>query len=378
MQSGPLRVLSIAHPAVSREAGRLRYRPFAGRADLDVHLVVPRRFHQFGRWIDADPPDDPGVSMHVLPIWLPRAGPMGWYLHVYPGLGRLVRRLRPDVVHLWEEPWSLVVLQACLLRGPVPVVLEVDQNILKRLPPPFETIRRFTLGRTAHILARSPDATAVVQASGYAGPVTPIGYGVDAETFRPAAGLVASVTLRLGYVGRLVGEKGLDDVLDAMSRSRARTHLAIMGEGPHEAHLRGRVAALGLDGRVDFTPWAPPAEVARFLQGCDALVLATRTTRAVREQFGRVIIEAQACGVPVIGSTGGAIPSVVGPGGWIVPESDPDALAATFDRIAAAPEERVARGLAARRNVAERFTYDAVADALARAWSEAAQRRYQD
>ncbi len=353
--------------------GRLRYHPLAQRADLDVHLVVPARWHQFGRTIDADPPGDPGVTVHVLPIRLPKAGPMGWYLHVYPGLRRLIRRLRPDVIHLWEEPWSLVALQACLLRGGAALVLEVDQNILKRLPPPFEALRRYTLARTDHVLARSPDAEAVVRATGYAGPVRFIGYGVDTATFRADdAPNRNEETLRLGYVGRLVVEKGLDDMLDAMARGPAPVHLAIMGEGPHEAHLRRRAEALGLAQRVSFEPWAPPAGVARFVRECDALILLTRTTPAVREQFGRVIIEAQACGVPVIGSSCGAIPSVVGPGGWIVPESAPAALADLLTHIAAQPEERAERAEAGRRNVADRFTYAAVAESLAAAWTDAA------
>jgi len=58
----PLRVLSIADTAVSRAAGRLRYHPFAHDGSLDVTLVVPSRWHQFGRWLTADPADDPGAA----------------------------------------------------------------------------------------------------------------------------------------------------------------------------------------------------------------------------------------------------------------------------------------------------------------------------
>jgi glycosyltransferase involved in cell wall biosynthesis len=101
------------------------------------------------------------------------------------------------------------------------------------------------------------------------------------------------------------------------------------------------------------------------------LVLLTRTTKEVREQFGRVIIEAQACGVPVIGSECGAIPSVICDGGWVVPEKDPQALSKLLDDIAAHQGARNARALAAQRNVATRFTYDAVAQALASAWMSA-------
>ena len=101
-------------------------------------------------------------------------------------------------------------------------------------------------------------------------------------------------------------------------------------------------------------------------------MLPTRTDNAVKEQFGRVIIEAHACGVPVIGSRSGAIPHVVERGGWIVPERDPAALAAILDRLSSSPEEVSACGAAARANVAARFTYGAIARTLAKAWREAA------
>ncbi|NPU67755.1 glycosyltransferase family 4 protein [Bradyrhizobium sp. 83012] len=363
---GRLRIVSIAHPATSSEAGRLRYRHLASRPDVDLHLVMPEVWKEFGRTITAAPFDD-RYPVHRLPIRLPEVGPMKWYLHFYPALRRLLRELDPDVIHLWEEPWSIVALQAQMLRGRAALVLEVDQNILKRLPPPFEAIRKFVLGRTDHILSRSPAATDVVRARGYAGPVTPIGYGVDLATFAPAGERptrIADAPLRLGYVGRLVVEKGLDDALEALARTRSAATLSIMGEGPHEAHLRQRVKELGLGDRVDLQGWASPAEVASFLRGLDALLLLTRTTGAVREQFGRVIIEAQACGVPVIGSTCGAIPDVVGEGGWIVPERDPHRLCRLIDGLTADRLELATCARAARTNVLARFTYDAVASAI--------------
>jgi glycosyltransferase involved in cell wall biosynthesis len=253
--------------------------------------------------------------------------------------------------------------------------LEVDQNILKRLPPPFEAIRKYVLRRTDHVLSRSPDATAVVRARGYDGPVTPIGYGVDLATFtpKPARPNAQREPLKIGYVGRLVEEKGLDDALDAMGMCNGPLSLSIMGEGPHEAALRRRVQELGLDSRVSFSGWGRPGEVARFLHGLDALLLLTRTTRAVKEQFGRVIIEAQASGVPVIGSTCGAIPDVVRAGGWIVPERDPKGLSELLNGIIGDKTLLHAKRLAARENVMARFTYEAVATSLDTACRAAAQ-----
>jgi len=180
-------------------------------------------------------------------------------------------------------------------------------------------------------------------------------------------------SFRIGYVGRLVEEKGLDDVLDAMALGPQSIALSIMGEGPYEARLRQRVAELGLADRVDFRGWSAPAEVATFLQGLSALVLLTRTTKHVREQFGRVIIEAQACGVPVIGSTCGAIPSVIGDGGWVVPERSPEKLRDLLIETARDPGLVAAKALAARHNVEARFTYGAVATAVETACRAAAE-----
>jgi glycosyltransferase involved in cell wall biosynthesis len=377
-ENRPLRIASIAHPAVSSEAGRLRYPTLAAKRDVDLHLIVPAIWKEFGRTIVAEPPRETGFSVHVLPIRLPQAGPMNWYLHFYPGLRRLLRQIDPDVIHLWEEPWSIVALQAQMLRRRAAVVLEVDQNILKRLPPPFETIRRYVLRHTDHVLSRSPDATMVVRARGYDGPVTPIGYGVDVTTFAPLShppSAEADRPLTIGYVGRLVEEKGLDEALDAMAMSGAPVTLSIMGEGPYEAKLRERIATLGLEQRVSFQGWGSPGDVANFLRSLDALVLLTRTTSAVKEQFGRVIIEAQACGVPVIGSTCGAIPDVVGDGGWIVPEREPQALRTLLNQIAIDPSLVRAKGFAARSNVQARFTYEAVATALESACRAAADAR---
>ena len=371
----PLRIVSIAHPAVSSESGRLRYPFLAAKRDVELHLVLPAIWKEFGRTIVAEPPKQTGFSVHVMPILLPQAGPMNWYLHFYPGLRRLLRKIDPDVIHLWEEPWSIVALEAQLLRRRAALVLEVDQNILKRLPPPFERIRNYVLGHTDHVLSRSPDATMVVRARGYHGPVTPIGYGVDLSTFTPVrhpAAFSERSVLRIGYVGRLIEEKGIDEVLDAMALAGAPVSFSIMGEGPYEAKLRERVAALGLSNRVTFRGWGVPADVADFIRNLDALVLLTRTTKAVREQFGRVIIEAQACGVPVIGSTCGAIPDVVGDGGWIVPERDARGLREVLDSIAGDPAQLRAKGYAARENVQARFTYEAVATALQTACKAAA------
>ena len=378
----PLRVLCISHSAVSRIHGRLRYDSLLGRPDLRFDLVMPNRWSERGRWLPPDLPHPDEDWVHALPIRWARAGAATWHLHHYVGLAGLMREVRPQVIHLWQEPWSLVALQTVRLRNRLcpqaVLVLEVDQNLHKRLPAPFGQIRRSVLRQTGHVLGRSDEAIQVVRACGYSGPAGRIGYGVDSSVFRPPerAGHPVLPGLTVGYVGRFIEEKGVGDLIEAVSRAAAPVRLAIMGEGPFQASLVAQAAALGVSDRLRVLPWGPPEDVAAFMGGLDVLALLTRTTETVREQFGRVIIEAQACGTPVIGSGSGAIANVVGDGGWIVPERAPDAVAALLDRLAAQPMELEAARARAVRQVGERFSFAGQAGALESAWRSAATRTH--
>jgi glycosyltransferase involved in cell wall biosynthesis len=371
----PLKVLSIAHVGVSRDRGRLRYHPLAQSPDLDVHLLVPERWREYGRNMIADAVDDVGLTVHVEPILLPYLPRVNWYGHFYPRLRSIIRKVEPDVIHLAEEPWSVVALQASRLRGDAALVVEVEQNILRRLPQPFESIRRHVLKQTDAIVSRSPEATVVARACGFKGSVKSLGYGVNQGVFTPAragcAPRLSSSLMRMGYVGRLVEEKGIDEALTAIALSRSPVSIALMGEGPHERALRQRVRELGLEDRVSFRGWGSLQDVATFLRSLDVSFLLSRSTITWREQFGRMIIESQSCGVPVIGSTSGAIPDVIGRGGWVVPERDPNALTQLLDGLSRTPHEISTKAAAGLDNVATRFTPEKIARALADAWREA-------
>ncbi len=370
-----LRVLSIAHPAVKTSIGRLRYRELTRATDLDVHLVVPDRWRENDKIYEPDPGGDAGYTLHIEKAALTYLPKVQWYAHFYPRLRSLVDKLAPDVIHLWEEPWSLVAFQASRLARDAALVLEVDQNILRRLPFPFEAIRRRVLQRTDFILSRSRDATSVVRNCGYVGPVSSIAYGVDQTVFTPKPGADVDPSrspLLIGYCGRLVVEKGLDDVLDAMKIANVPVKLSIMGDGAYAGSLRSRVQSEGLSNRVDFLPWKSPHGVAEFFQAQHASILMSRTARTWREQFGRTIIESQSSGTPVIGSTSGSIPDVIGNGGWVVAEQNPVELAALLGRLSADGGEIVARRAAGLANVSTRYTYDIVAQDLADGWRAAA------
>ena len=167
-----------------------------------------------------------------------------------------------------------------------------------------------------------------------------------------------------GYVGRLVEEKGLADFLEALALSGPRVRAVLVGEGPFEGALREQMARLGLESRASILPARSPGHLAPLMGALDALVLPSRTTARWKEQFGRVLIEAGACGVPVIGSDSGAIPDVVGGAGRVFPEGNARELARHLDELSAHPEDARALGKAGRRAAEDRYSWARVAQAM--------------
>jgi glycosyltransferase involved in cell wall biosynthesis len=125
--------------------------------------------------------------------------------------------------------------------------------------------------------------------------------------------------------------------------------------------LRELAYHLGLGNSVSFREWVPSTRVPTFYRNLDVLVLPSRSRSNWVEQFGRVLIEAMACGVPVVGSDCGEIPNVVGDAGLIFPEGDVDALRACLARLMESSELRAALASRGRERVLTHFTQAQVA-----------------
>jgi glycosyltransferase involved in cell wall biosynthesis len=340
-----MRVLLISHTCQSQTEGQPKADCLARLPGIDLCVLVPRRWKRYGQWRDAEPPISDAFRFEVGRVCWPWLGKAQTYMHWYPRLGRLLRDFQPDVIDVWEEPWSLVSAQVCALRNrylpAARIITETEQNINKRLPPPFEWFRRYTLRHADYAVGRSREAVAVLRDKGYAGPAEVVPNAVDAQRFKPmprseARRLAGFGGLRgpvVGYVGRLVQAKGVADLIESIGLAHEPMQLLLVGSGPDEAAFRDIVHARELDGRVHFLGSRTPDQLPRLINALDVLVLPSRTTPSWKEQFGRVLIEAHACAVPVVGSDSGGIPDVVGEGGLVVPERDPRALAEALDRL---------------------------------------------
>lgn len=378
--SGRIRVLLIGHQFQVPTEGQAKAAALARFEDLELHVLAPSLYREAEiRWRRPVVPEAARYRFEVSPVRMPWSGPAKWYLQWYPNLAATLSTLQPDIIDVWEEPWNLLSAQTCRLRDRLlpetKIISETEQNIAKRLPPPFEAFRSFTLGRADFLIGRNEEALAVARSKGFRGPAAVVGNGVDTQLFSP--GLTAPMqsqsrmrgdSFRIGYAGRLVEEKGLEVLLEAVGSLPAPRSLVLSGEGPFLERML----------KVPFVQWAgnvPREELPAFYRGLDALVLPSRTTSRWKEQFGRVLVEAQACGVPVVGSSSGAIPEVIGDAGLIFPEGNAAYLAVALHRLRADSTLRDAFVQKGRERACANYGWDAIAAQMRQVYLSVMSRR---
>ena len=360
-----MKVLYVSKASVVA-AHRDKLRWLARRVELEV--VVPNRWNGSEDLLEVE-----DVKMTPLPVFWPGHN----HFHLYRGLGSVMDRLVPDVVHLDEEPYSAVTFQggrAARRRG-IPFLFFAAQNVPKRYPPPFHGMRRWVFDHAAGGIAGTGQAAEVLLHFGFRSLLRVVPQmGVDPDVFRADARRRAESRASFGcppdapvvaFIGRLVQEKGIDLLLRALA-TIPELFCVIAGSGPEEASLRKLANALRIECRVRFMGHFPSMAIPGLLAGVDLLCLPSRSTRRGAEQFGRVLVEAMSTEVPVVVTDCGGMPAVVGDCGRVVPMDDIEALSTALAHLASDQACRVELGRCGRARVMDEFSqHRVVEDTLA-------------
>jgi glycosyltransferase involved in cell wall biosynthesis len=345
--------------------------------DIDLMVIVPPSWREDSRVISLERAHTEGYDLVVEPVLFNGS----FHFHIYPRLRQRLHAFAPDIVHIDEEPYNLATFHALWLskRVGAACLWFSWQNLNRRYPLPFQVIEGYCLRRADYAIAGSEGAARTWRDKGYGGPLATIPqFGVDPDIFAqsPSAGLRPS-SLHLprdrdrhdpsqgfviGYVGRLVPEKGVDLLLDAVKDLPGMWRLHIVGMGPEQDPLSTQIRRFGLGARVTLEEaWLPSLQMPAFYRQLDALVLPSRSRPNWVEQFGRVLIEAMACGVPVVGSDCGEIPSVIGDAGLVFPEDDARALRDRLIQLMQDPDLWSSLAQQGRERVLKHFTQARIA-----------------
>lgn len=357
--SGRLRILTIGH-SYCVAMNRALVREVAADPDFDVTVAAPSFFYGDLRPITLEP-EPPRSPLRMVPL----NTRFSRHIHVFTYEGRalkaLIRENQFDLVHAWEEPYVLAGYQIAraLCGSPARFCFRTAQSYVKRYPPPFGYFERSVLARAQGWIAGASLVFEAMVKKGFPKETGRIlNLAVDLSQFQPLSPAARAEVLRelgleppvIGFVGRLTKAKGLDVLMEAIEKigPSRKWSLLLLGSGEYQDKIQAWAGQHGWLKQVKVM-LAKHSDVPRYLGCMDLLVAPSQTMKNWREQFGRMIIEAFACGVPVIGSDSGEIPYVIGDAGKVVAEADAAAWARAIIQLLDSEAEREglkSRGLA--------------------------------
>jgi glycosyltransferase involved in cell wall biosynthesis len=309
---------------------------------IELCLVVP------ASWAEDDA--EGSLSSECFPIIelaVDRVGDVN--RHSYrsgAAIASIVEAFQPDVLDVHEEPFSVAGRQWLRAAPPqLPIVMYTAQNIDKRFPPPFSRYERRAYARVNGFYPCSRQAASVIRGKGFAGLVDVIPLGYDPDLFFAGNQSSHDEEIILGLFGRLVAEKGVSDsvrILAGLCEKRA-ARLVLVGSGPESVVAEALARELGVADRLDVHPWLPVEDLARQYRETHFVLVPSVPTYSWVEQFGRVIVEAQASGAVVAAYATGAIPEVAGDGALMAQAHDFAGLGALLAAAAADEDDYQAR-----------------------------------
>jgi L-malate glycosyltransferase len=338
-----------------------------------LSIVTPTNWrNEYGQILDPEKWPNYKGQLLGLPIWMSGNIP----LHIYRSVFfTILRDIKPDIIYIHHEPYGVATTQIYLanyLSINKPIGFFTWQNISKNHPFPFKQMERFVLKKSSFAFPGSHSADSIIRKKGYKGNSVVLPSGIDPNIYYPhledkdiekTFDLVQKEFI-FGYLGRIIEEKGLKTLLYALNQIRDLSwKLIIIGSGSFETEFDSIAQKLKLSHKIKRIGFIPHNEAPKYLSAFDLLVLPSETRPNWKEQFGRVIIEAIACGTPVIGSDSGEIPYLIEAtgGGLVFPEGNPETLAEQLKKLILNNALRQELSQKGRQSVLEKFTNETLA-----------------
>ena len=352
---------------------RLRHLVASGRVAARVLAPVPwfpsrhRAFGGYARYAEIPAEENRHALAIVHPRYLvvPKVGmsltPLALFAAALPAVRRLAAAQDFDLIdahYAYPDGVAAAMLGRALGKPVVITARGTDVNLIPRHFVARRMIRWASSSAAAMITVADALKASLVALGVPADRITTLRNGVDLTLFRPQHRTAARQAYgfegkTLLSVGHLIERKGHHHIIAALRRLPAFA-LAIAGEGPERGTLEALARQLDVASRVRFLGALPHDALPSFYSAADALVLASS-----REGWPNVLLEAMACGTPVIASNAWGNPEIVADpaAGVLMEQINADGVAEAVYRLFATPPSRVAT-----RAYAERFSWDATTE----------------
>ncbi len=316
-----MKLLVVSHACVTA-VNQAFFADLVAVTGWSVSIMMPSQWkNAYSSSIIPETWPEGNCRLRHVPVFLPGNIPVHVYRNFLTGV---LKEEVPDAIYVHNEPYALSTAQVYManhVAGRRPIGFYTAQNILKRYPVPFRNLESWVFNRSNFAFPVTEGALEVARTKGYRQPAEVLPLSLDSAVYRPNINLaqekrreigIGTGEIVIGFLGRLVEEKGLDTLLDSLPLLADRPYrLVIVGDGPYLPRLREVASKHSLAEKIVFAGYVPHTEAPVWLSLFDICVLPSRTRPHWREQFGRVILESLACGTPVVGSDSGEIPAVL-------------------------------------------------------------------
>jgi len=368
-----IRVMFISHTyVVGVNQGKLEAIAATGKAE--VALLTPKQW-KAAEWYKEFQVEKPSDQIKFYPTPIVFSGRGGAYFYSPLAALKAIVDFRPDIIQVEEEVFSLsafeIAIFARLLKKPV--VFFGWENMDRQLSAFRRWIRQFVLNTAKYIIAGNCEGGELVKKWGYQGAIEVMPQmGVDTKLFAPAPEAIKNPEYRIGFVGRLSYQKGIDTLIAAchlLQKQGYNFRIILCGSGKDEPIFRKEAEKYGLEEFITWRGGVRHDEVPEEIRNFDVLVLPSRTVSTWKEQFGHVLIEAMATAIPVIGSSCGEIPNVIGRSDLIFTEGNAQELAAILRRLISEPNWRLEMAKYSLDRIHKFYSHERIAERLIDLWN---------
>lgn len=289
----------------------------------------------------------------------------------YLKASKLLKTEKIDIIHhmfpaVYNQTFSLMAINRNFYQpfifGPISVHFTsrpVDERIFSKITL---KLHHRTISKCSHLIAITNYVKKLYSKLFDKDKISVIPLGVDAQTFRPSNKNKMKEEFEVLFVGSLYPLKGVEYLIRSIkyvAREEKKIKLRIVGEGPEKRRLKLLVNKLKLKNNVHFEGFVPYDRIMRYYQNCDVFCFPT-----LGEPFGKAILEAMACGKPVIASNIGGPAEIVEneKTGYLVNPMDVKSMAERILRLIKDRKLREKMGRNARRRVLDKFSLDKISE----------------